>query len=145
MQSCPHYAGRKDFLSKTTWLPSASEGFFVGSSTLMEPMEISIIGQIDSSKSSLDPLADIMTWSLPNNFANRFCTMTISNPWLFGTSLKYDFLRAVSNLRLLSESIAFPPFSRKIPKFNCLDVSQLYQDRIVLQWPFFEMKVSASN
>lgn len=145
MQSSPHYAGRKDFLSKTTWLPTTSEGFCVGSSTLMEPMEVSIIGQIDSSNSSLDPLADIMNWSLPKNFANRLCTVTISNPWLFERSLKNDFLHAVSNLCLLSESIAFNSFSHENSNFSCLDVSQLYQNRIVLKWSFFEMKVSASG
>jgi hypothetical protein len=133
--------GRRDFLSNTTWLPSTSGGFRVGYSQLMKPMQISVVGQICAAESTLDPFADMMTWSLPHNFADRLCTLTLTNPSSFGQSFHIGFLRTITNLCHLSETATFPAFGKANPDFSCLDVSQLYNGRIVFHFPFFEKKV----
>lgn len=141
LQSSPNYAGRRDFLSNTTWLPSASGGFRVGYSRLMKTMQISVVGQISASESTLDPFADTKTWTLPYDFANRLCTLTLVDPSSFGQSFHNGFLRAIANLCLLSETAPCPAFCKANPDFSCLDVAQLYNGRIVLRFPFFEKKV----
>jgi hypothetical protein len=139
----PDYAGRKDFISNTTWIPSTSAGFCLANSKLMNPMHVSVVGQLCATNSALDPFGSTTTWSLPKTFADQLCTFTITDPWLFGASFHNDFLRAIKHLCVLSDSPTFPSFGQ--PNFNdtsCLDIEQLYNGRLVLHIPFFRKRVT---
>ena len=134
--------GRGDFISNTTWLPSASGStFHLGISKQMSPRKFTVISQICDHKSSFDPFATVNGWFLPSNIGDATLTLAIADPWTFNPSLHKDFLRATQNLRLLTELVTFPSFGQSFGIRKTLDVEQLYNDLIVLHIPFFRQKV----
>jgi hypothetical protein len=107
----------------------------------MKPLLITIVGQISVHESSLEPFAAGTNWSLLPDFAERNLKLAIVDPWLFDDMAHDDFLRAINNLCLLSESIVFPSFCQSTPFKRVLNVERLYQDIIILFFPFFKQKV----
>ena len=137
----PGYAGTRRFISRTTWLPSISGGFFVGDSKLQNPMQISVVGQISQSESSLNPFEKMPTWTLPKDFDHHVCSFNLTNPVLFGSNFQKDFNQSLKNIRLLSESITFPSFDRQNHTESCVHVDKLYNNCLVLHFPFFHKLV----
>ena len=134
--------GRGDFISNTTWLPSASGStFHLEISKQMSPRKFTIVSQICDHKSSFDPFATVNGWSLLSNIGDTTLTLAITDPWTFDPSLHRDFLQATQNLQLLTESVTFPTFGQSFGIRKTLDVEQLYNDLIVLHIPFFCQKV----
>ena len=134
--------GRGDFISNTTWLPSASGStFHLGINKQMTPGKFTIVGQICDHKSSFDPFATVNGWSLPSNIGDTTSTLAITDPWTFNSSLHRDFLRATQNLQLLTESVTFLSFGQSFGIRKTLDMEQLYNDLIVLHITFFHQKV----
>ena len=140
------YAGQKNLISNTTWLPTASGStFHLGLSKKMSPTKIVIVGQICAQNSKLDPFTTVNEWSLPTNIGDLTLQLTIGDPWTFSPLFHTDFLRATQNLRLLAESVTFPSLGQSFGIKKTLNMEQLYNDLIVLHIPFFRQKACSSS
>jgi hypothetical protein len=141
----PGYAAAPNFLSGTTWLPtSTAEGFCVGDSRTMKPLQITVVGQVCMNKSSLDPFENVPGWNVPPNFSEQHLKLSIASPspWLYDVAAHDDFHCAIKNILLLSESISFPSFCQSSPIQRVLNIEQLYHNIILLHIPFFRKTVS---
>jgi len=109
----------------------------------MSPAKVTVVSQICTHNSSLDPFATVNGWSLPFDIYDQTLQLAITDPWTFSSSFHNNFLRSTRNLRLLTESVTFPSFGHSYGIKKTLKVEQLYNDLLVLQIPFFRPKVSS--
>jgi hypothetical protein len=142
LRSSVTYAGAKNFLSNTTWLPTSSGDALsscIGDTKSMKPMTMTILGVV-SHDSRLDPFKTIATCSISSTLTDQCLALTIIDPW-FVLGTQSHFLQAVKNIQLLSNTVPFPSLSCSRPAKAFLNIDQLYNDVIHLDIPFFRKKV----
>jgi len=81
----------------------------------MKPLQITVVGQVSVQMLSLDPFISFPVWNLPSDFSEQNLKLAIETPWQDDGPIHADFLQALKNLILLSQSISFPSFSITSP------------------------------